>query len=150
MARILHILVAEDDANDRALLNLACRGESIPAELHIVQDGEQAIQYLQGVSQFADREKFPFPDLLLLDLKMPRLGGMDVLQWVRGQASCGALPSVMLSGSGLPKDIQEAYRLGANGYFRKPSSVGALTALLRTLANYWLMNERPYIESFSR
>ena len=139
----LNILLAEDDGIDRKLLKLAIGNDGLPAKLFMVNDGEDVIQYLKGEGDYADREKFPFPDLLVLDLKMERLGGLDVLKWLRRHPACSGVPTVMLSGSGLYQDVEQAYRLGANSYFRKPSSVSDLTKLLQTMTAYWRLTERP-------
>lgn len=139
----LFILVAEDDANDRVLLTHALTRDSLPVRIAMVRDGEEAIEYLQGEGRFADRVQHPMPDLLLLDLKMPRLNGLEVLRWLRSNETCASLPVIMFSGSGLEKDVQEAYRLGANTYFQKRGDPRALVALLRLVVQYWLASMRP-------
>src|SRR5262245_17077540 len=139
----LFILVAEDDANDRLLLRHALTRDALPIRVEMVGDGEEAIDYLQGEGDFADRARYPLPDLLLLDLKMPRLNGLEVLRWLRSNDICPSLPVIMFSGSGLEKDVQEAYRLGANTYFQKLGDPRALVALLRLVVQYWLASMRP-------
>jgi CheY-like chemotaxis protein len=144
--KILNVLLAEDDPNDLKLVTLALARQSVPARFFTVNDGEEVLSYLKGEGTFADRSAFPVPDLLVLDLKMPRLDGFEVVKWVRQNHRCIRLPIVMLSGSGLDEDVEEAYRLGVNSYFRKPSSITALTTLLRTLATYWQLTERPSLQ----
>ena len=139
----LFILVAEDDANDRVLLTHALTRDCLPVRVLMVGDGQEAINYLHGEGPFADRARYPMPDLLLLDLKMPRLNGLDVLRWLRSNDICHALPVIIFSGSGLEKDVQEAYRLGANTYFQKLGDPRALVALLRLVVQYWLVSMRP-------
>ena len=139
----LNILVAEDDPIDRKLLRLAVGEDGVRAKLFIVNDGEEVIQYLKGAGGYGDRLNFPFPDVLILDLKMDHLDGFDVLKWLRRHPACSGVPAVMLSGSGLDEDVEQAYRLGANSYFRKPNSVSDLTKLLRTVAEYWRLTEKP-------
>ena len=139
----LFILVAEDDVNDRVLLTHALTRDSLPVRVEMVGDGEEAIDYLLGEGDFGDRARYPLPDLLLLDLKMPRLNGLDVLRWLRSHDSCPSLPVIMFSGSGLEKDVQEAYRLGVNTYFQKLGDPRALVALLRLMVQYWLASMRP-------
>jgi len=139
----LFILVAEDDANDRVLLTHALTRDSLPVRVAMVGDGEEAIDYLQGEGKFADRVRYPIPDLLMLDLKMPGLNGLDVLRWLRANDICASLPVIIFSGSGLEKDVQDAYRLGANTYFQKLGDPRALVSLLRLVVQYWLASMRP-------
>lgn len=131
------ILIADDDAQDTMLVRLAVKRAAIGLRLDSVADGAEAIDYLMGRSQYADRENHPFPSMLLLDLKMPRLSGFDVLQYVRGQPGLRQLPVVIFSSSDDPKDIQRAYHEGANSYLCKPHSNEDLSALLRALEDYW-------------
>src|SRR5947208_11973317 len=114
------ILVAEDDADDAFFLQRAFKKLGIPTSLKFVHDGQEAIDYLHGDAQFADRLRYPLPDLLLLDLKMPRLTGFEVLGWVRKQHNLRRLPVVIFSSSGELTDINRAYDLGANSYLIKP------------------------------
>jgi CheY-like chemotaxis protein len=131
------ILVADDDAQDTMLVQLAVKRASLSLHLSSVADGEEAIDYLMGRAQFSDRKAHPFPKMLLLDLKMPRLNGFDVLNFVRQQPGLKQLPIVIFSSSDDPKDIQRAYDGGANSYLCKPHSNGDLAALLKSLEEYW-------------
>ena len=131
------ILVADDDAQDTMLVKMAVQKASLNLQLASVQDGEEAIDYLLGKADFADRQTHPFPKLVLLDLKMPRLNGFDVLDFVRGQPGLRQLPIVIFSSSDDPKDIQRAYDGGANSYLCKPHSNDDLSALLKALEDYW-------------
>jgi CheY-like chemotaxis protein len=98
----------------------------------------EAVEYLRGDGPFADREKHPLPDLLLLDLKMPRKNGFEVLEWVRQQPGLKRLPVVVLTSSMQDLDINRAYELGANTYLVKPANYEALVDLVKTLIQYWL------------
>ena len=131
------ILIADDDSQDTLLVRLAVKRASLGLRLDTVTDGAEAIDYLMGRSQYADRQNHPFPSMLLLDLKMPRLSGFDVLQYVRSQPGLRQLPVVIFSSSDDPKDIQRAYDEGANSYLCKPHSNEDLSALLRALEEYW-------------
>jgi len=136
------VLLAEDDPNDRRLFQLALRRNQKPIRVHEVADAMEVIQYLKGEDKFEDRDKFPFPNLLILDLKMPRMTGLEVLHWLRHKPEFARLCTVMLSGSGLDKDVAEAYRLGVNSYFRKPSDFGHFIKVLNAIFEYWLLTER--------
>jgi CheY-like chemotaxis protein len=138
----LHVLLGEDNPNDVTLLRHALEKTRAFADVKVARDGEEVMEYLQGKGQYANRNEFPFPDLLILDLKMPRMTGLEVLHWLRDNPKCAALPKVMLSGSGLEKDVEEAYRLGANTYFQKPSTVTELRELVSLLIKYWALSQR--------
>jgi CheY-like chemotaxis protein len=132
------ILVAEDDSSDAFFLQRAFQRAGIPTTLHFVRDGQEVLEYLRGDQQFADRKAHPFPRLLLLDLKMPRLNGFEVLDWLRRQPSLKRLLVVIFSSSEEIKDINRAYDLGANSYLVKPHAAEDLLELVGRLRNYWL------------
>jgi CheY-like chemotaxis protein len=136
------VLLAEDDPNDRRLFQLALRRNKKPIQVHEVADGMEVIQYLKGEGKFAERNKFPFPNLLILDLKMPRMTGLEVLHWLRHKPEFARLCTVMLSGSGLDADVAEAYRLGANSYFEKPNDFNHFIKVLDVIFNYWMLTEQ--------
>lgn len=139
-----NILLAEDDPTDVRLFHLALkRNGGRGVDIQEVGDGMQAIEYLKGSGKFADRFQHPFPQLLILDLKMPKIDGLQVLHWVRKHKEFARLPIVMLSGSGLQKDIAEAYRLGVNSYFTKPTDFKKFEHMLGILFDYWVMSEQP-------
>jgi CheY-like chemotaxis protein len=138
MTKSGHILVAEDDPTDAYFFQRAFKRAGIPVLLHFVRDGQEVIDYLQGDGQFADRTAHPLPQLILLDLKMPRLDGFEVLEWMREQPGFSSLQVVIFSGSGEPKDIKRAYGLGANWYLVKPHSMEELTALVGRFKKFWL------------
>ena len=131
------ILQVEDDPNDVFLLQHALRKANVANPIQVVSDGQQAINYLQGAGKFADRAKFPFPCLVLMDLKLPFVMGLDVLRWIRQQPGMH-LPVIMLSASGSEADIVEAWRLGANAFLTKPSEVAKLEQMVRAIKDFWL------------
>jgi CheY-like chemotaxis protein len=133
-----HILVAEDDPTDAFFFQRAFRRAGLPVALHFVRDGQEVIDYLQGTGLFSDRTAYPLPHLLLLDLKMPRLDGFDVLEWVRQQPGFSSLQVVIFSSSDEARDINKAYGLGANWYLVKPHSMDELTALVGRFKKFWL------------
>lgn len=130
VATILHV---EDDPNDTLLLQHACRKAGIVFDLKAVSDGDQAIAYLRGIDDFSDRHKYPMPQLILLDLKMPRVSGFDVLAWLRADDKLKQLPVVVLTSSNHDADIKRAYDLGAKSYLVKPVGFEALVELVKTL-----------------
>jgi len=131
------ILVAEDSEADALVLRLAYSKADLRHTLRFVQDGRQAIDYLRGKPPYSDRQQFPAPDLLLLDLKMPRVGGIEVLQWMQF-AGLDRIPVLVLSGSVLEIDQFQAMRLGAREYHVKPASVDATVKFLKDASERWL------------
>ena len=129
MTTVLHV---EDDPNDTLLLEHACRKAGVVFDLRAVSDGDQAIAYLRGINDFSDRAKYPLPHLILLDLKMPRVSGFDVLTWLRENALNG-VPVVVLTSSNHDADVKRAYDLGAKSYLVKPVGFEALVELVKTL-----------------
>ncbi len=127
------VLVAEDDSDDAFFLKRAFFKAGIDAPVHLVRDGQEVIDYLSGVPPYDDREAYPLPGLLLLDLKMPRVTGFEVLQWLQEHPSLRRIPVVVLSGSGRPVDVERAYSLGANYYAIKPQDVDQLLGLATRL-----------------
>jgi CheY-like chemotaxis protein len=130
MTTILHV---EDDPNDTLLLEHACKKAGVIFDLQAVSDGDQAIAYLRGVNDFSDRNKYPLPKLILLDLKMPRLSGFDVLTWLRSDEAFRGVPVVVLTSSNHDADVKRAYALGAKSYLVKPVGFEALVELVKTL-----------------
>ena len=131
------VLLAEDNATDEMLFRRALKKAGITSRLEVAMDGQQAIDYLAGEKEYADREKFPLPHLLILDIKMPKRSGLEVLRWLREQPEYTGLPVVMLTSSDLDRDILEAYQLGANGFFRKPLAIDKTERLVRVIYDYW-------------
>jgi CheY-like chemotaxis protein len=137
ITKTVSILVADDDAQDTMLVKIAVERAALNLRLESVKDGEEAIDYLMGREHYADRHAHPFPSMMLLDLKMPRVNGFDVLDFVRGQPGLRQLPIVIFSSSDDPKDIRRAYDSGANSFLCKPHSNDDLSALLKALEDYW-------------
>ena len=136
------VLYVEDNADDFALLKRASRKCGTPFSLQHADDGDKAIAYLSGSGDYADREEYPFPDLVLLDLKMPRLDGFEVLQWIRINPDTKTLPVVVLAGSSFRADIRRALELGANSYAAKPGRFEELQVLIDQIADVWLAREK--------
>jgi CheY-like chemotaxis protein len=134
-----NILLADDNADDVLLTQLALQKARLANPLQIVRDGEEAIAYLSGVGRYSDREKFPFPILLLLDLNMPRLNGFDVLNWLREQSFRNHLLVAISTDSDSGPSVRRAYELGADSYLIKPPNSQALLALVQRLKAYWVI-----------
>jgi CheY-like chemotaxis protein len=131
------ILLAEDDPNDVLLIQRAFQKAGLKHRLKVVRDGGQAIQYLSGRGIYADREKYPMPYLLLLDLKMPGTDGFEVLQWARAEPDARRLLVVVLTSSNLQSDVDKAYDLGANSYLVKPVEFDEMVNLIKRFEAYW-------------
>lgn len=132
------ILLVEDSPDDVVLTRRAFRKAGLAARLAVVEDGEQAIDYLSGRRAFADRDVHPAPVLVLLDLKLPRRSGLEVLGWLREQPAMRTLPVVVLTSSKQIEDVERAYAAGANSYIEKPVAFESLLKLVDLLHGYWL------------
>ena len=141
------ILLAEDDPNDVLLIQRAFQRNLVANPVQVVRDGDEAVAYLSGQAPFADRERHPLPVLMLMDLKMPRKSGLEVLEWVRQQPGLKRLPIIVLTSSNQTPDINRAYELGANSYLVKPAGFDSLLDLVKNLDMYWLiLNEKPELD----
>src|SRR5437879_6114874 len=120
MSEYALILIAEDREDDIFVIRRAFEKAHLLNPLQVVRDGEEAIAYLKGEGKFANRGEYPLPELLLLDLKMPRIDGFEVLRWIRQQPGLNALRVVVLTSSEDIRDVNQAYRLGANSFLVKP------------------------------
>jgi CheY-like chemotaxis protein len=139
---LLHV---EDDPNDVLLLQRAFRKANLPINIQSVNDGDKAVAYLSGGEAFGDREKFPLPALVLLDLKMPRKSGLEVLAWIRSQEKVRRILVVIFTSSKHDEDINRAYDLGANSYLVKPVGFDMLVETAKLVHQYWLnTNERAH------
>jgi DNA-binding response OmpR family regulator len=133
------ILLVEDDANDVFFFQRAMKKGAFINPIQVASDGQEAIDYLKGAGKFADREVYPLPGLVLLDLKLPFVMGLDVLKWIR-QESGLSLVVLLLTASSDDADIGAAYRLGANGFLIKPSDFGQLQEMVKAIHHFWLMH----------
>jgi len=142
------ILVVEDNPDDVMLLQRAFRKANLINPVRVVADGQAAVDYLEGKSPYDDREEYPLPALVLLDLKLPKRTGHEVLTWIRGQPGLKRIPVAMLTSSRESPDVNRAYDLGANSYLTKPVDFDALLEMVKTLQLYWMiLNERPDIRN---
>ncbi len=137
------ILLVEDSSDDVEFFRRAFKKAALPQALRVAEDGQQALDYLAGTKQFSVRVEHPLPRLVLLDLKLPLVSGLDVLRWIRARPELVGIAVVMLTSSDHPSDIRDSYALGANSYLSKPSNPEQLTELIRAVANYWLNQNVP-------
>src|SRR5579863_4053371 len=133
----LPILLAEDNEDDIFLLERAFKKAKLTNPLRIVSDGEQTLAYLKGEGIYADRKEYPFPALLLLDIKMPRMNGLEVLSVIRNDPKLRRLVVIVLTASNLDQDVNRAFDLQANSYLVKPSDTDGMVETLDKVKAYW-------------
>jgi CheY-like chemotaxis protein len=132
------ILIVEDLENDIVLMRKAFERASLSNPVQVVRDGEEAISYLNGDGKYANRAEYPLPALVLLDLKLPRMDGFEVLSWIRQQEGIRGLPVIVLTSSNQMRDVNRAYNLGANSFFVKEFDFQHAVHLSQLLREYWL------------
>ena len=137
---VLHV---DDDPNDTTLLQVACAKAAVDFQLQNIGDGHEVIDYLSGKGKYADRTRYEIPGLVLLDMKMPRATGLDILKWIRGHARLKHLPVIVLSGSELHEDKQRAYEGGANSYLVKPPNFNSLVNLVKDIGAQLPISPQP-------
>lgn len=131
------VLLVEDDPDDTLLVKEACRAAGLAVELRTAVDGQEAMEYLQRRGRYADPGHAPGPQLILLDLNLPRKSGFEVLAEVRSDPVLAAIPVVVLTTSKAAEDISHAYELGANSFVTKPASFEALVEVMKVIGWYW-------------
>jgi CheY-like chemotaxis protein len=140
------ILLADDCPEDIFIIREAFERAHVANPIYSVSSGEEAISYLKGEGLYSNRVEYPLPDLLLLDLKMPRVDGFDVLRWIRQHSGLGLMRVVVLTSSDQLQDVNEAYRLGANSFMVKPADFENFIELGKAVQNYWLrQSQAPHI-----
>lgn len=136
--RPAQILLVEDDEADQELTRRALSRGKIANELHVVDDGEVALDYLYCRGSYSDRNRSPRPDLILLDLNLPRIDGREVLETIRADPDLRSLVVVVLTTSKQEEDILRSYKLGANSYITKPVDMEQFLRVVLTLEEYWM------------
>jgi two-component system response regulator len=138
------ILLVEDTADDEELILRALRKSGIDVEVVVARDGEEALEYLFASGQYLGRDSGCLPDMVLSDLKLPRIDGLELLKQIRADSLTRAVPVVIFSSSTQDDDLQRAYSNGANSFVRKPVNCHGFQEAVRPLGCYWLaLNERP-------
>ena len=140
---VLHV---EDEPTDRMIVSAAFKKAAPNVLLKAVTDGEQAIAYLSGQGAYGNRELHPMPLLVLLDIKLPRKSGLEVLEWIRKQEDLKSLPVLMLTSSSESNDLDRAYALGANSYLVKTVDLPAMREIVRGIGEYASILSAPPVE----
>ena len=143
MNRELAILCVEDDENDVWMMLRVFKKLGLSSPVHVCRDGEEARAYIQGSGTYGDRARFQFPNLIISDLKMPKMGGFEMLEWLRTETPYAALPVIVLTSSKEEADIHRAYQLGANSYAVKPRDLTGLENFIKATVEYWVWCESP-------
>ena len=132
-------MLVEDEPNDVVLVKLEFTKAPFPIRIHTASDGGEAIDYIEGRGEFSNRKEYPLPDVILLDLKMPRVSGFEFLKWLRNDSPkpCHVIPVVIMSSSSLEEDVDRAYDLGANSYLVKPVDWAQFKERIKALGIYW-------------
>lgn len=131
------ILVVESDVDSVALLKLALTRAGIDNPVQVVKNGAEAVDYLCGRGAYQDRSRYPFPKVMFTEIKLPRMGGFEVLEWLRNHPNCSVIPVIVLSASSEDEDIRRAYQMGANAYLIKPSALDDLQQMVKTAFEFW-------------
>lgn len=131
------ILLVEDNDDDVILMLSALKRGGLANPVQRVRDGEEAVAYLLGKEEFGDREKFAYPSIIISDLKMPRMNGIELLKWLNENPAFRVVPTIMLSTADNASEVSQCYLLGASAYFVKPPMMEGLVEIMKAIAGYW-------------
>jgi len=140
------ILLVEDNPNDAELALHAFRKHKLTNKIHLVRDGAEALEFIFRTGAYAERDPAEQPRVILLDIKLPKVDGLEVLRRIKGDDSTKSIPVVMLTSSREERDIIDGYRLGVNSYIVKPVEFDQFTNAVRELGMYWLLLNKPPID----
>lgn len=149
--RSLHVLIADDEEDDRFLIQRCFQKALKPSgTVHAVDSGEDAINYIRGHGDYQDRKRFPFPTLLMIDLNMPKVDGLGVLEFMLTNPAWNAIPRIIFSSSIDADDVKKAYLVGASIYHEKPPTRDGLDELIELIVTYWRRGEMPEMDKEGR
>jgi len=138
------VLLVEDNADDLIFIQRAIRKAGASVSLQHVGNGEEAVSYLLGKGLYCDRERYPFPALIVTNMKMPRMNGLELLTWIKQQPTLKHLPVLVMSSSENPDEMSQVAALGGSSYFVKTSSIGALTEVVKQMMSFLQpLNQEP-------
>ena len=144
-----YILLVEDNPDDEELTLMGLKSSGVLNEVVVVRDGEEALQFLLAEGQYKDRDQEEIPAVILLDLKLPKLSGLEVLERLRANPLMKCIPVVILTSSSEEEDIINSYKLGANSFVRKPVEFNRFADAVKHLGLYWLLINEPPVKSKS-
>jgi len=139
----VEVLLVEDNPNDQELTLRALKKKNISNRIHVVSDGAEALEFLFGTGAYSGRSRRDAPRVVLLDIKLPKVSGIEVLRKIKAEPDLRLIPVVMLTSSKEEPDVQECYRLGANSYIVKPVDFDKFTDAVVNLGFYWLLTNEP-------
>ena len=137
------ILLIEDDPADAALIQRAFQKVGVQNPIAHLSHGDTALAYLEGINEYVNRNKFPLPILIILDLKLPGMNGLQLLKWIRTKRELRLIPVVVLTGSADTTQVQAAYEAGANSYLLKPADRNEIIRVVEALEHYWVQHNVP-------
>lgn len=143
MSQYITALVAEDNDHDYELLKLALEAARVQWKIQRAYDGVEALEYLRGDNHFSKRRDYPVPQVIVLDLKMPRMTGLELLKWIKENPTYRRTPTLVMSSSRDDRDVEHAYDFGANTYFVKPRNFDELVRLCKQIGEYWDQGVHP-------
>jgi len=143
------ILLVEDNPNDAELAVYALQKHHISQRIHIVRDGAEALDYMFCTGSYADQPRESAPKVILLDLKLPKIDGLEVLQRIKSDPRTSTIPVVVLTSSREERDVYRSYELGVNSYLVKPIDFDQFTEVVRLLGVYWLRHNQPPVQKLS-
>lgn len=135
--RVIEILIADDDAEDTMLIKDALKESRLKNGVQSVEDGEQLMQYLRNEGKYSDKNKYPTPGIILLDLNMPKKDGREALKEIKSDKYLRTIPIVILTTSKAEEDILKTYNLGVNSFITKPVKFSMMVDVMKTLNKYW-------------